>query len=54
MKVILLIILLITINCNKISNPLIDSTGCGDYKDIKTGYICDPDKYLKYEELIEY
>lgn len=55
MKFLLLLFLFfIIINCSDIPNPNKDTTGCGDYKDVTTGYICDPSYYLKYEELKRY
>lgn len=42
------------ISCEDVPNPNKDPLKCGDYRDITIGSICDPDKYLKYEEIKEY
>lgn len=40
--------------CQEIPNPNKEPLKCGDYRDISLGSICDPDKYLTYEQIKEY
>lgn len=39
---------------NNFPNPLNSTLECGDYRNIMLAQICDPNNYLKYEELYEY